>query len=243
MYPYKKIIRPIWKDHFGHDHFTDSRYSKDRQSLIHAYHIILNDFHKLFDYIELHDQNKSAFSHRIYELLLRTCTEFENNCKGILRDNGYSTGKNLTIKDYFKINEASKLNEYTIKINIWSPSTYIYNPFDDWNSKDFQPLTWYQNYNLVKHDRSQNFHLANLGTLVQAIGGLFVIVASQFYTHAFHPYQATFSNSRDDDNFLSTQDSLLAIRFPQSWTEIDYYKFDEEFSTTPAPFRQYPFPV
>jgi len=66
------------------------------------------------------DGNQNVYSHRLYEMLLRTCTEFENNCKGILKDNGY-VSQNLNIKDYYKINAASKLNEYEIKLNVWSP--------------------------------------------------------------------------------------------------------------------------
>jgi hypothetical protein len=231
----------MWKDHFDIDQMLNPNYCRERQSLIHAYHIILNDFYKLFDYIELHDGNKNTFSHRIYELLLRTCTEFENNCKGILKDNGYTKNSNFNIKDYFKISAASKLSEYEIKINVWSPSPRIYRPFADWDRAEFQTLTWYQNYNLVKHDRSNNFHLANLETLVQAVGGLFIIVASQFYTIAFHPYQTTFMNSRDDYNFLATQDSLLAIKFPQTWTNEDFCNQDVAQNTLEDPFRKYPF--
>lgn len=41
---------------------------------------------------------KNVFSHKIYELFLKVCTEFESNCRGILKANDK---KCEDIKDYF----------------------------------------------------------------------------------------------------------------------------------------------
>ena len=239
--PYIRIIRPLHSDHFGQDHFFDTRYCTETQSLIHSFHIIQNDFKKLFDYVELDVRNKDVFSHRIYELFLRTCTEFENCCTGILNDNGYTKSGHLNITDYFKINLASKLNEYEVKINVWSPSPLIFKPFEDWNSTTFSSLTWYQNYNDVKHNRSRNFHKASLVNLIKAIGGLIVILASQFGRIVFNPYQPTMMIQKDNDDFNSAQDSIISIKYP-TWDVNEHILFDwDTLKLSPSPFLQYSF--
>src|SRR5690606_5221710 len=144
-------------------------------------------------------------------------TEFENNCKGILNANGYHKSTDFNITDYFKINQASKLNEYQVKLSIWSLSPLVITPFSEWNSGSFTPLSWYQIYNKVKHDRSTNFHLVSLENLVKAITGLFVMLASQFYNHSFLQFQMNFMTTRDSDGFSITQDSVFAIKFPSTW--------------------------
>ena len=189
--------------------------------------------------MELHDDNKLTYSHRIYELLLRTCTEFENNCKGILIANGYDK-KNLNAEDYFKINRASKLSEYEVKINIWSPSPRVIYPFKDWDVEQYSPLSWYQDYNKVKHNRSENFPKANLENLLNAVAGLYVVLASQFAMHIFNPYQNT-SGWQQNNDFYFTNNNVLSIKFP-TWKETNVVKFEwEKLKEESNPFQQYNF--
>jgi len=245
MKPFKRILRPVDSsfENFGHDHIIDSRYCSEKFQLIHAYHILEKDFKNLFDFIELNDLNKNTFSHRIYELILRACTEFETNCKGILNDNGYtSTNSNLNITDYFNINTASKLNEYEVRLNVWTPNALLINPFDSWNSGTYTPLDWYQKYNQAKHDRNNNFHLASLETLVKCMAGLFVILGSQFAHQIFSPYQITEMYSNDDNGFLSTDSSIFSIKFPTNWSQTDIISFDwQSLKIDNAPFDNFTF--
>ncbi|CAM1371572.1 hypothetical protein [Tenacibaculum xiamenense] len=244
MKPYKRILRPsnVNSDNFGHFHLVDDRNCVERFQLVHAYHIIESDFKKLFDYVELNDSNKSTFSHRIYELILRTCTEFETNCTGILDDNGYTKSGNLNITDYFKINEASKLNEYEVRLNVWSPNPLTIKPFMDWNSTSFTSLSWYQNYNSAKHNRNANFHLASLENLVNCMAGLYAVLASQFAHHIFSPYQITEFYSRDDDGFISVDSSVFSIKIPSNWNTSDEIIFDwNTLKNDTAPFDNYTF--
>src|SRR6218665_3996294 len=71
------------------EYVHDTRYSADRVSAIHSFYLIEKDIKILFDYLSPDNRNSKAFSHRIYELFFRACTEFESNAKGILKDNGY----------------------------------------------------------------------------------------------------------------------------------------------------------
>ena len=128
------------------DYLTDPLFSPDRLSYIHSYHLIEKDLKVLFDYISPNDSNNLTFSHRIYELFFRCCTEFENNARAILIDNGYSSClNNMNISnDYFKINKALKLNEYKVRLNIWENGPLVKKPFQAWNSPSYSPLAWYQ---------------------------------------------------------------------------------------------------
>ena len=85
----------------GNTYLTADRYAEDRISFIRAFHILSSDLIKLIDFIEPCDSNKFTYSHRIYELYLRASTEFESNCKAILKANGYIFEGNLNITDYF----------------------------------------------------------------------------------------------------------------------------------------------
>ena len=80
-------------------YLKDGRYNRSSLPLSS----ILRDLNALYDYIEPSDDNLGVFSHRIYELLLRAATEFEANCKGILKAKGYSKPENeWYVKDYLK---------------------------------------------------------------------------------------------------------------------------------------------
>lgn len=240
--PYLRIFRSIDDGLYVHEHLVDPNYCAESRSLIYAYHLILKDFKSILDYVELHDTNRNTFSHRIYELLLRTCTEIETNCTGILVDNGYAKIKNLNMKDdYFKINKASRLSEYEVKVEFWSPAPLIYKPFEAWNSNTYMSLPWYQNYNEVKHNRNQSFEKANFEALIRALGGLFVILASQFGINVFNQYQPTNELLTYDDKFQTTQDSIFAIKFPQSWTSADYYNDWDIIKVSTPRYQKFPF--
>ncbi len=197
--PYYRIWRPV-KDydwgkanfHFGDDnepkptldYLYDNRFAnqQEKKSLIIATRLIMRDLNEIFDFVEPSNDNTSVYSHRIYELLLRAATEFESNCKGILKANGY-TGpreeKDWCVKDYFKISGAARLSEYRITFERWA-TDQIYTPFTEWNPSRRETLSWYDAYNKVKHDRFTNFTMANLDNLVKAVAGLLCILHAQY---------------------------------------------------------------
>lgn len=164
------------------NYLNDERFvcQGEKHSLLTTAHLIVRDLYELFNYIEPHNNNISVFSHRIYELFLRTSTEFESNCKGILKDNGYSKPENkMCINDYFNIAQVAKLSDYVVTFERWTPH-HEFKPFESWNSTTYAPLDWYQSYNYVKQNRYSCFHQANLGNLMKAIAGLICILHAQF---------------------------------------------------------------
>ena len=93
--PYYRIWRPVKGYDWGNANFTfgddnapkptldylyDDRFAnqEEKKSLITSTRMILRDLNNLYDYIEPSDDNFGVYSHRIYELLLRTATEFES---------------------------------------------------------------------------------------------------------------------------------------------------------------------
>lgn len=164
------------------DYLYDDRFANqsEKKSLITATRLILRDLNSLYDYIEPSDDNLGVYSHRIYELLLRTATEFETNCKGTLKANGYSKPESdWNIKDYFKISRVARLNEYSLTFERWA-SPHDFKPFVEWNPSRRETLSWYDVYNDVKHDRYGNFKKAKLECLMNALAGLICIMHAQY---------------------------------------------------------------
>lgn len=191
--PYKRLWRPlkgydsmglIWQeDHpvATIDYLEDNRFvgQAEMGSLVTTAHLIVRDLYEVFNYIEPCDANQNVYSHRIYELFLRTATEFESNCKGILRDNDYTKAeRDMNIVDYFKIAFVAKLQDYKVNFERWGTHRE-FRPFAGWNQTSQVPLTWYQEYNNVKHNRYTNFSKANLENLMSAVAGLLCILHAQ----------------------------------------------------------------
>jgi hypothetical protein len=222
-----------------YDYIRDIRYAGDRNELWRAYKLIEKDLLRLFEYVEPTDDNLETYSHRTYELILRAATEFETNCKRILEANGYQKNGNLNMSDYFKINAASKLHEYTVSLTVWSPAKKDLSPFGEW-ANEKNSLSWYQAYNLVKHDRNRNFPKASLENLLNCVAGLLAILFSQFCVVLGD--STSFSIS-DDWGIISQPDHIFEVTPPTTWTESERYEFEwEKIKDEPNPFVKFEFP-
>jgi len=234
--PYYRIARIA----NGTDYIRDKRYAPDRFMLLQAYQLIENDLKEILEFVEPADSNECTYSHRIYELFLRCATEFETNCKRILYANGYSSGR-WDIRDYCKVNQAMKLSEYEIKINSWYRNAKIVKPLQDWASGSM--VSWYQDYNSVKHDCSQNFHKASLRNLIDAAASVIAILFAQFQEFSFNPYNDDEMLAQsDDDGFWYGSNSLFNIKPFTNWLPQDVYSFTwQEIKNDTEPFQKYPF--
>jgi hypothetical protein len=244
--PFKKIIRPFADDSYLRSikdtYLLAPDYSNERISSIRAFHLIVQDYLDILDYIEPNDNNEKVYSHRIYELFLRTCTEFESNCKSILSSNKFSKApRDWNIIDYFKINKASKLHEYKVQLDIWGPTSKLLEPFQEWNSTTYAPLIWYRAYNNVKHNRNNNFHDASLENLTLALSALFTIIFSQYFSFSFEPFQLN-TSFIEDQRFLSTSKNIFKIQLPSTWIDNEKYDFDwNTLKTTADKFDSFDF--
>ncbi len=242
--PYYRIYRPLLKKKMTPDdfYFEDERYANDRLMLCRAYKILENDLKELFNYVEPCCENLNTFSLRLYELLLRACTEFETNCKRILEDNGYVFGtNNPDIRDYCKVNQATRLSEYEVEIDYWRPNSKVFKPFADWSNG--HSLEWYSAYNHVKHDRQNKFDNACLKNVINAVAGVLIILYSQFDFLTLTPYQANkfYFQFEGEDGGITLAESLFEINKP-IWSDSKKYDFDwSRLKYSQEPFQQFNF--
>lgn len=251
--PYKRLWRPLkgydaismlWEepgqpkvslDYLRSDLFVNQQ---EKQSYLTTTHLIIRDLYELFNYIQPHDNNLNVFSHRIYELLLRTATEFEANCKAILTANGYQPQRNLTIKNYFKIASAAKLSDYIVRFGRWE-TPYAFIPYKAWRRKKYKPLPWYQAYNSVKHNRHKNFSCANLDNLMNAIAGLLCILHAQFGEDMAEVCFEQITEIQKDQHKVET--STFVIQAP-IFTDEEMYEFIwENIESNSNPLAEYSF--
>ena len=238
--PYYRIYRPgLHRDTFnnpteGYERDALFLPEAEKKSMIMAARLIIDDFERLFEFIEPHTSNENVFSHRIYELLLRTCTEVESCCKGILIANGHSA---KDMNDYKKIEQATHLSGYTVRYSNWFPSPYFVQPFAGWATGG--SLSWYKAYNDVKHNRWQNFALANLKNLLEAISGLLCVIHAQIGDAVQHVFESNIYFSADDAVDVSVRSFTIT---PYQLPDSEKYDFDwDNLKTDPNRFQRFQF--
>jgi len=142
-----------------------------------AFRLLQEDFRRLGEYVELNDANLSTFSHRLYELLLRSCTEFESLCKELLVDRLYPKKPHeMNILDYKTLEGPWHFESKCVGVLTWLPETSYVQPFQGWSTAS-PPLSWYSDYNMVKHNRHAEFAKASLANVRNAIAGQFALLA------------------------------------------------------------------
>lgn len=204
-------------------------FAQDPQHYIRAFLIIQKDLINLFEYIEPSVQNLETYSFKTHELLMRTCIEIEANFTAILRENIFSKNGNLNINDYKIINKTHHLSSYKFSLHTWKGSLNVRMPFRDW--KDGKPLKWYQAYNQSKHDRHENFSKATFGNLLDAVGGLFILLSSQFHTEDYSPNDKGlgigegYSYGTDDGMEMGIGE-YFRVLFPTDWKDDEKYSFE-----------------
>lgn len=224
------------------DYLGDERFAcqAEMRSLVTTAKLILDDLYAVFNYIEPDDTNLDVFSHRIYELFLRTATEFESNCKGILKSNGYAEAKNAIniSNDYFKLASVARLSEYKVIFKRWSTS-HVFTPFAEWNTATYAPLIWYQGYNSVKHNRYSNFKQANLENLMNALAGLLCILHAQYGERMAFCFVSGLSLSQDYQEKLEIEPFVIIT---PTFPDVEQYDFIwDVLKTDPDPVQNYTF--
>ncbi len=213
------------------DYVEDPEYAADRLQLIRSYDLLARDLRKIFDYVDPTDANKQCFSHQIYAILLRAATEFETHAKAILRANGYKGNPtNWKIRDFRKIEDATKLSEYRISFPSCGEGGSLrhFSPFQQW-ANGGHSLGWYQAYNQCKHNRHECFPEANLQNAVYGVSAVFAILFAQFNTRSFSPHSLpTYEVEPDGSEFETHSNSLFAVQSSRSWTDAQKYDFEWE---------------
>jgi hypothetical protein len=171
-----------------HPRMWRGRYSEpgmeEKESLAGAVtsaNVLLERFRHVLRTVEPDPTNRQAFGHELRQLLILACTEVESAWKSILVGNRYSDLEDYryTTNDYCKLREALKLEEWEVKLTMFSRYGAIA-PFREWDpGKPTESLAWYSAYNLTKHDRETNLCRATLENLISAMAGLYIMLAAQ----------------------------------------------------------------
>ena len=185
-------------------------------SLLSAYLLLVQDYQQALEFIEPNDANGGVFSHRLYALLLRTCTEFENAAKALAARYDIPLPARPNITHFHPACFRQDLSGPAVGLLFWQPSPRYIRPFDGWATPE-SPLAWYRDYNLVKHSREQSFPCASLANVTSALAGLFVLYYAHYSLEFFMPhYQFSWGNRFDEPGSVEIiiPGSLFSFRRP-----------------------------
>lgn len=250
--PYFRIYRPF-SENVNIDnpllyYAEDERYCKERKQLIRMYKMLQAQVIDTFQYVEPVEANKSVYSLRYHQLYLNICAEIETNFRGILKANGYGRGneKSWNIKDdFFKTNSALKLHGYKLESFFYEISNCsgANQPFERWSNS--YELTWYQDHNSVKHNRTTDYHNASLLNVVTALAGLYILLYSQFgiLVDTITSY-GIMTLVISGNSFLTLETNNMGYNFIQkpTWGEQEKYGFEwDTIKTNDSPFQKFAF--
>ena len=139
-----------------------------------SFSTLYSDLEESLRYVNPIKEHFNVYSLRFYELLIRASTEFESLCKEKVIELKLSKSKELSIKDYYLLNNHFEKKLSKVSVGYLFPSPLFINPLEEW--KKSHQLSWYKSYNNVKHNRVRNFQEANLENVLKSIGAFFIIL-------------------------------------------------------------------
>jgi hypothetical protein len=142
--------------------------------------ILVRNLEEIFRSVEPSQGNMQVYGHLIRNTLLLAAMEFENECKGVLKANGYVPKGQWTTKHFVKVLSPLRLQEYAVDLAFY-PAISSRKPFQSWNGQvPTQSLTWYDAYNDVKHDRESKFQRATIKAAINAVTACAIMLAAQY---------------------------------------------------------------
>lgn len=150
------------------------RFAFDTSPYLASYRLLVRDYEKLLEYIEPTSDNNETYSHRIYELLLRVCTECESVWRDMVVGMHWNAKKRAEMNgsDYRKLDENLFFSRFVVDLFFWRPEMLTVTPFLPWATEESLPF--YADYNNVKHNRNRAFKVANFRNLSVALAALFL---------------------------------------------------------------------
>ncbi len=181
---FPRIARPHHQHPFDfptphpHDSFPHERAAAAIQAGALSEHL-----HSCFRTVDPDASNMQVFGNEFRNILILSATEFEAQCKGILKENKYKENKNQNswnTTDYYKLESALRLKDFSIRF-VKFPWIEPISPFHGWsNDAPTKSLSWYDAYNKTKHDRESAFKLATLENCIRAVASVVTICMAQF---------------------------------------------------------------
>lgn len=162
-------------------------YKKESSSAFQSARNLFVQIREIFRYIEPTVNNQYVYGEQLRSLLILACTEVESSLRAILiANNGATSIDRLTTKDYVRLLEPMKLNEWSVRLSSFSEFGSI-SPFRNWKvNAPTASIQWYDDYNKVKHNREENLKFATLSNVVSAMSAIYIMLAAQFGVRNLH---------------------------------------------------------
>lgn len=190
---YHSIYRPILSDTLFTDFFSTRQNDcpptetykdlpincfQEYSNQLRQLEIILDDMKDVFKVVAPRHNQFSVYGHAIRNIIILACTELDARMQSLLAKNGVEpNGNYFVMKDYFKLKEALKLNEYKLSFYRYG-DLGSFSPFSTW--KNDKQLSWYQAYNHIKHNREKHLAEAKLFNAINAIMAYAIILIAQY---------------------------------------------------------------
>ena len=196
---------------------------QDYSNQLRQLEIILDDIVDVFKVVAPHHNQFSVYGHAIRNIIILACTELDARMQSILAHNGVEPiGKYFEMKDYFKLKEALKLDEYELSFYRYG-DLGPFSPFSTWENDE--QLYWYQAYNHIKHNREKHFAEAKLFNAINAIMAYAIILIAQY--------------GYRNDLWRETVGKIIHINKEPKWDLEDFYiKSPGGQRTVSYPFKQ-----
>lgn len=208
--------------------YVDEQFLQD----VRAYQNIQASLDQLFNYIEPAIANLPAYGHKIRELLILACTEVECLMVKCLIENGYAQKDRYSTNDYVKCKDLLGLERFEVKL-IQYPAVKSFKPFQGWQADSpTKTLVWYNAYNSVKHNRSDNITDANLEHLLDAMSAIHILLESQYGKSIFERW----SGRTEDRSIFKT---TVRPKWPCNEVTAPIFTAGYDFNTTWSDKRQY----
>ena len=212
---YRRGPRPVVKP------YQEARKTPLGINYFATYEIFKADLKRLFEYIEPCEENYTVYSHRTFELLVRACVEVESLCKLVFSKNQVRLDqKNANMIRYSDLEGPMKLSEYEVRCY-----GFHHAPFKPFRSflnpvrKERSP-SWYRAYNNVKHNRVDQFNLACLENVIQAVGATYVLLVAQY-----GPDLRRVLEDIATGRHMLVPD-IFTVQLPLKWSADEQYDFD-----------------
>jgi hypothetical protein len=140
-----------------------------------SFRLVCRDLLEVLEFIHSDEKHLGVYSHRIFGLLLRACTDFESICKSSAIIVGIPfKDRKAKIGDFCSLPEKLQILDIDVEVRSFLPEPYRIKPFHGWVSSG--GIDWYQSYNSAKHDRALNFDKSNLRSLISALAACFLLL-------------------------------------------------------------------
>lgn len=184
----------------------------EKRSLIYSYYLLEDQLKEIVQFVEPEKENFLTYSHKIRSSLILACTEFEANCKSMMKEKNFEL-KDPKIDDYLDFLDKNYcIRQYVVRCHFMEGKEFA--PFKELDEKKQKnkSVVWYQAYNKVKHDRVNSFEQANLNNMLNAITAVFITLYSRFDLDALNRYHIIRMWEEDPEGYAYTMHSIFKIK-------------------------------